>query len=248
MNVGPGLPSAGRHRFGSRRPRPKGQGLVEFALVLPLLLLVMLLAIDFGRVYFGWVNLQNLARVAANYAAFHPDAWGTPGDPAARATYETQVRNDATTINCALPTALPTPGFPDGNAIGGRAQVNLSCRFGIITPIIGSIVGSTVTVGASAIFPIRSGLVAIAPLPTPTPAPTPTPSPTPIATPAPCKVPQILGVHVDQAKTAWIAAGFSQGRFTEFLGNGNYTVASETPSNVDGSMQNCSTFAIAVGP
>ncbi|CAN5198787.1 hypothetical protein BH23CHL9_BH23CHL9_04030 [soil metagenome] len=52
----------------------RGQGLVELALILPLLLLLLLGAIDFGRVFFGWVAVTNASRVGANYAATHPDA------------------------------------------------------------------------------------------------------------------------------------------------------------------------------
>ena len=39
-----------------RPARSLGQSLVEFALVLPMILLLMLIAIDFGRVFLGWVG------------------------------------------------------------------------------------------------------------------------------------------------------------------------------------------------
>ena len=125
------------------------------------MLLILLFAVDFGRLYFGWINLQNAARVGANYAALHPDAWGTPGDATAQAAYVAQIQNDATTINCALPLPLPAPTFPDGSVLGGRAQVTLTCRFAVITPVISAIVGSPVSLGASAVFPIRAGLVTV---------------------------------------------------------------------------------------
>src|SRR5215471_9013483 len=50
-------------RFRSRRWRSKrGQSLVEFALVLPVILVLTLIALDFGRIYLGYINLQNMAR------------------------------------------------------------------------------------------------------------------------------------------------------------------------------------------
>ena len=208
-------------------------------------MLILLFAVDFGRLYFGWINLQSAARVGASYAAFHPDAWGIPGDPAAQAAYAAQIRNDATTINCALPTTLPTPSFPDGNVIGGRAQVNLTCGFGIITPIISSIVGNPLSLGATAIFPIRAGLLALAPNATPTPAVTPTPAPT--ATPGQCTVPTFLGTHANDAQAAWNAAGFVPTLLNTSIGNGNYVISTENPPNVDGSLQNCATFALTIG-
>ena len=47
--------------------------MVEFALVFPVILVLLMVAIDFGRVYLGWVNLQNMTRIAANFAANHAD-------------------------------------------------------------------------------------------------------------------------------------------------------------------------------
>jgi PKD repeat protein len=142
--------------------RDRGQSLAEFAIVLPVMLLLLLIAIDFGRVYLGWINLQNMARIAANYASVNPSAWQLPDDPTKqgqRATFATQIQNDAKATNCAL-TAIPTPTFPSGTDIGDTASVEITCRFGVITPSISQIVGSQVTVGASSIFPIRTGLTA----------------------------------------------------------------------------------------
>ena len=50
-----------------RRERSRGQSLVEFALVLPILLLLVLITVDFGRALYGWVVLQNSARIAAKW-------------------------------------------------------------------------------------------------------------------------------------------------------------------------------------
>lgn len=73
------------------RGRERGQALVEFALVLPLFMLLLLAVFDFGRVV--WVNnmVQNAAREAARYAIVHggtattdcpvgPDYLGRTGD------------------------------------------------------------------------------------------------------------------------------------------------------------------------
>ena len=73
----------GRIRRQTTARAGRGQSLVEFALVLPIILLVVLLALDFGRTYLGYINLQNMARIAANYAANNPTAnWGNTSDPA----------------------------------------------------------------------------------------------------------------------------------------------------------------------
>jgi Flp pilus assembly protein TadG len=51
-----------------------GQSLVEFAVVLPVLLLLVMGVIDFGRVYFAYVSVTNGARNGAEYASQSPDA------------------------------------------------------------------------------------------------------------------------------------------------------------------------------
>jgi PKD repeat protein len=155
----------------ARRARSRGQSLVELALVLPVLLLLTLIALDFGRVYLGYINLQNMARVAANFAADNPTAWTTPGDPAVQAQYRNAIVNDAKATNCSLPVVaglpvVPTPVFTDqgGNAtttdIGDTATVGISCSFGLITPFISNIVGTngSLAVSASSAFSVKSGL------------------------------------------------------------------------------------------
>ncbi len=50
------------------------QGLVEFALTLPFLLLLVLGAIDFGRAFYMKVALENSAREGAYYMVYDPEA------------------------------------------------------------------------------------------------------------------------------------------------------------------------------
>src|SRR6476660_9797579 len=73
-----------------RAKRSPGQSLVEFALVLPVILLLTLIALDFGRIYLGYINLQSMARIAANFASNNPDAWGATPDAAVQAKYKNQ--------------------------------------------------------------------------------------------------------------------------------------------------------------
>ncbi|MBI5669051.1 MAG: pilus assembly protein [Chloroflexi bacterium] len=51
------------------RRRRKGQTLAEFAITLPIVLLLMFGIIEFGRIFQAWVTLQNAARTAARYAS-----------------------------------------------------------------------------------------------------------------------------------------------------------------------------------
>lgn len=165
-------PSAALGHLSSNR-RSRGQSVVEFVIILPLLLLMVLIALDFGRVFLGWVVLNNAARVGANYASLHPEAWGTPGDATRRATYENLVRgarqNSRISLSACDGAAVPTPNFPAGTDVGDFAEVTLDCGFTPITPFIGSLLPSNpLTVSARSVFAVRIGAVD-APARTPAP-------------------------------------------------------------------------------
>jgi PKD repeat protein len=156
-------------RSGTKRQRTRGQSLVEFAIVLPIILFLTLIALDFGRVYLGWINLQSMSRIAANLAANNPTAWSGSGDAAVKAKYQNQIRNDAAATNCDLPkvggvatAAAPTFTDTGGNGsaedIGDTARVALTCTFHVITPGISNLLGGTVAVSASAVFPVKTGM------------------------------------------------------------------------------------------
>jgi hypothetical protein len=195
---------------------------VEFAISIPVVLLMLLFGIDFGRVFLGWVTLNNTVREAANYAALHPTAWGTPAAASSHPEYVRLIGAEALGINCSMPATVPPPTFPNGTDIGSPAVVSITCRFSLITPVIGRILGSPISVSSSASFPIRSGVIAGIPVGSGLPQGTPTPSQAPASqapasqppapTPVPmCTVPDFIHPPVDTsvALGTWTTAGFS---------------------------------------
>ena len=255
-----------------RRPREvsRGQALVEFALILPILALLLLFAIDFGRVFYGWVALNNATRIAANEAALNPDAWVAPVDAADQARYRQQVLNDLQAINCAPlgggtwdladipdPVFVDHGGTIDPHELGDHAAVDLECGFTFLTPLVGNIMGNPMTIGGRSEFAIRGGIIAGVPVQTyvpgtPTATPTPTPVATPVPTAVPCVAPQMVGMTVSAAKTAWgiSGAGFTGGLSAVKNTNGtnapnNWIVISQ-PSHVGGTAYPCSDAATVV--
>src|SRR5688500_15784945 len=131
----------------AQRPRdPRhgrlGQSMAEFALTVPMALLMVLFGLDLGRVFLGWVTLNQAAREAANYAAMNPTAWTLPYNIAVQAEYTRLVTAEAADINCAMPVPIPAPAFPNGTNIGAPAVVELHCNFSLITPLIGILTGN----------------------------------------------------------------------------------------------------------
>jgi PKD repeat protein len=157
------------HPHATGREDSTGQSLVEFALVVPVLLLLLLVGVDFGRVYLGWVNLQQMARVAAGFASENASAWQAPGNSAVRVEYQDRIANDATQINCDLPkdgagkVHVPDPAFAAGFDLGDPILVEIPCNFHLVTPIIGNIIGDVIPVTASYTYPVKEGAVAEVP-------------------------------------------------------------------------------------
>src|SRR5438067_2087591 len=58
-----------RYNLAVRSPGERGQSLVELALLLPLLMMIVLGAIDFGRLYFAYTAIANAAREGAMCAS-----------------------------------------------------------------------------------------------------------------------------------------------------------------------------------
>lgn len=143
---------------GKRRRSGRGQSVVEFALLLPVLLLIVMVALDFGRIFLGWINLQQMVRVAADYAAANADAWGTPGDPVKQARYDELILNDARKINCETQDPLPDP-IVTGTGLGSPVTSNIACTFGVITPIISHVLGGEILLNASVTYPVKQGLI-----------------------------------------------------------------------------------------
>ena len=111
----------------------KGQAMVEFALLLPLLLLILSGIINFGWIFGNQLLANNAVREAARYTAIHyydsstdDDGAVAAGIVAARAptlvspivTISKSASNDSITVNISSSVNLLTPLmsalFPDG--------------------------------------------------------------------------------------------------------------------------------------
>jgi Flp pilus assembly protein TadG len=72
------LPRAGA---APARHRVSGQAVVEFAIVAPILILMIGAIADLGRIYTSAVAIESAAREAADYGSFHATNWQqTPAD------------------------------------------------------------------------------------------------------------------------------------------------------------------------
>ena len=118
-----------------------GQGLAEFALVLPVLLLVMMGILDFGRAVFAYNSLSNAARDGARVAIVDQTISG--GIPAGAQEAANQATGLGLNPAADVTVTYTVPGASTAAcvAIGCEATVEARYRFTAITPIIGNIVG-----------------------------------------------------------------------------------------------------------
>jgi hypothetical protein len=191
-------------RRNSEQPISRGQALVEFALVLPILALLLVVAVDFGRVFFGWVSLTNAARIGANFAGYTPNLMTSP---TLRDDYGTLIEDAVTGCNLTPadtsdpqydPQYTDVDGNGDDNEMGDQVTVTISCEFDLITPLAELLFSDMVAMQAEAVFPMRSGAFT-----------GPGGGATPPEPPCTLKlIPDLLNRTVLDARNKWAAEGF----------------------------------------
>lgn len=102
--------------------REGGQSLVEFALVLPIFLLVLFAIVDFGMAFHAWITVTNSAREGARVGAVR----------ASEADIEQRVRDTAESLDQddLLVTVSNAEGVP-----GESVVVDVSYGYSLITPL-----------------------------------------------------------------------------------------------------------------
>jgi PKD repeat protein len=173
------LRAAKRHLLKSKRL--SGQSLVEFALVLPLLIVLLVMAVDFGRLYFSYIQINNAAREGAAFGAASPTDHVGITDRALQETNtqrqsgetpivvsETCANSAGTAINCADATA----GMGAGNTIA----VDVSEEFSFLTPLVNGLVNNSLELRASATATVLGYAAAGVPSAVPGSCSTPFPS------------------------------------------------------------------------
>lgn len=119
----------------SPAPGERGQSLTELAISFMLLVLLLAVVVDFGRLFFSYIAVREAAEEGAIYAALYPeDAAGV----------EARVRGSSSD-----PVDFDDPGLVSvtvtniGAACAGNSmRVTVSYDFSLTMPLIGAILGS----------------------------------------------------------------------------------------------------------
>lgn len=132
-------------RFRSPQVR-RGQALVEFALAIPIVLLLMLGTLDLGRAIFAYNSVSNAARSAARVAIVNQD----------QTAVEAEALNEAVGLTPVTVEPLSYPYAAGGECpdLGCVVRVEVSHDWVAATPIIGQIVGP-ITISSTSELPIE---------------------------------------------------------------------------------------------
>lgn len=153
--------------FQRENRRESGQAMVEFALVLPILLLLLCGIIDFGWMFFNQLTLNNWCREGARYTAVNvvsSNPAETPGERDARlkegiiglapdifagdaGTFEELVDELEDNITIYFTNNIPTKG---------DAVVTITADMTILTPVLSTISGGKTTRTLSATVTMKA--------------------------------------------------------------------------------------------
>jgi Flp pilus assembly protein TadG len=137
-----------------RRPFRRGQALVEFALVLPILVLVVLGIFDFGRAIFAYNTVSNAAREAARVAIVNQTDAGIVAEAVdhAVALHLDPTAVDISYANSDLSGGPPCNVTPRRN--GCVVEVTVTYEYNAATPFVDALVGP-LTISSTARMPVE---------------------------------------------------------------------------------------------
>ncbi|WP_296710270.1 TadE family protein [Eubacterium sp.] len=126
----------------------KGQDIVEFALVLPILALLLFGIIDYGWIFFNEARIGNAAREGARFAVMnYKEAEASKGALTTEAYLKTQVEDNVKDV---LPDNLKSPGANLTVTVGKitnapgdeKIVVTVSAEVKLFTPVVSTIINS----------------------------------------------------------------------------------------------------------
>jgi Flp pilus assembly protein TadG len=121
-----------------RLKEEQGQSMVEFALVLPILILIVCIIIDLGWIFGNQITLNNACREAARYSSIHEHD-STANDDSADAL--SVFRNAAPSLSAPSLTLIN----PDTDSV----KISVTASVPVLTGVTSTLLGkSTVTIRA----------------------------------------------------------------------------------------------------
>ena len=127
-----------------------GQAMVEFALILPIFLLILCGIIDFGWLFYNQLSLNNACREGARYAVVNTaEGNGTQA-------IINHIENATTTVfandGVRVDVEYTTPSDPTA----GDVTVSMEADISFFTPVLSTVLGSERTITSTVVMKVES--------------------------------------------------------------------------------------------
>ncbi|MCM3765807.1 TadE/TadG family type IV pilus assembly protein [Neobacillus niacini] len=104
----------------------KGQSMVEFALILPILVMLLFAIVDFGRAFHVYLTLDHTGREIARLMSIGSD----------EATIDSKITSTTSSLDTTNKLTIIFPNGKTGLASGSEAKIVLNYKFSFITPLV----------------------------------------------------------------------------------------------------------------
>ena len=139
-----------KKRMSLRGQREDGQAMVEFALILPIFLLILCGIIDFGWLFYNQLSLNNVCREGARYAVVNT------ADNADTQAIINHIENSAIHVFANDGVEITVTYSSPGEPTSGDITVNLSADISFFTPVLSTIMGKEKTITSTVVMKVES--------------------------------------------------------------------------------------------
>lgn len=130
--------------------REDGQSMVEFALILPIFLLILCGIIDFGWLFYNQLSLNNACREGARYAVVN-----TAEDADTQAIID-HIENVTTTVFANDGVDITIEYSSPADPTAGDITVSMQADISFFTPVLSTVLGEEKTITSTVIMKVES--------------------------------------------------------------------------------------------
>lgn len=130
--------------------REDGQAMVEFALILPIFLLILCGIIDFGWLFYNQLSLNNACREGARYAVVHT------AENADTQAIINHIENTSTTVFANDGVDIKIEYSSPNDPTAGDITVSMEAEISFFTPVLSTVLGKEKTITSTVIMKVES--------------------------------------------------------------------------------------------
>ena len=127
-----------------------GQAMVEFALILPIFLLILCGILDFGWLFYNQLSLNNACREGARYAVVNT------AEGADTQAIINHIENTTTTVFANDGVDITVTYSSPSDPTAGDITVTLEADISFFTPVLSTVLGKEKTITSTVIMKVES--------------------------------------------------------------------------------------------